>query len=56
MYRIFEKNGIPVWSPKVRTFWENDPNKNCSGHERLSFGDLDFELDLEIDLDTDSTS
>jgi len=30
---------------KVRTFWENEPNKSCRGHEGLSFGDL--ELDLE---------
>jgi len=29
---------------------KNDSNKSCRDHERLSFGDLDFELNLEVDL------
>jgi len=48
IYRVCEKNGmIPpsLWSPKVRTFWENDPNKSCKNHEELFFGDLELNLE-----------
>jgi len=56
LYKVFKKNGTPYDLQKY-TFWENDPNKSCRGHEELSFGlDFDFELDLEVDLDTDSAS
>jgi len=47
VYKVFKKNGTSLWSPKVRTFWENNPNKNCS-HKGLFFDDL--ELDLEFDI------
>jgi len=60
--KVNSRNRLEVKSVTVTEYVvEDDMEKNNSvksyrGYERLSFGDLDFELDLKTDLATDSAS
>jgi len=40
----YSKKWDSLWPPKIRTFWENDPNKSCRDHEGLSLVTLNLTL------------